>query len=333
MKKLILFLVLIETIIIFSQGLSIYSKRKVLGQKISVSPLLKENLITNSKSALKYFYEPKPNSIQTQKLDWLNYQPGYTATQTINEDGLNNKENYTVEKPKDTFRIITLGDSFTFGQNVNTANNYPSQLENLLNQNNTCKNIKKFEVLNLGVPGYDIHYTVERYKLRGQKYNPDLVLWLLISDDLLRVDELLIPKAKSYREQLKATGQFDALLKQGKFYSDTVKARQDTISELGGKDNVLMLQKEYLQQMNDLFKNPLIVFTIKSFKSFEEKNKNLLEEFVRTRKNSSFYSSTVNLNKQDDTSLPDGHPTKKGHQLISAEMFNYLKDNNIIPCQ
>ena len=49
-----------------------------------------------------------------------------------------------------TFNILCLGDSFTYGWGVETAYSYPKQLEGMLNNGNL---IRRFNVINLAVPG------------------------------------------------------------------------------------------------------------------------------------------------------------------------------------
>ena len=45
---------------------------------------------------------------------------------------LRRDDEFEVEKPKDTFRVISVGDSFTFGWGVANDETYPQQLEELL---------------------------------------------------------------------------------------------------------------------------------------------------------------------------------------------------------
>ena len=49
-----------------------------------------------------------------------------------NTKGLRDRE-YNSKKPKNTFRILVLGDSFTFGSCVEENETYPKVLENFLN--------------------------------------------------------------------------------------------------------------------------------------------------------------------------------------------------------
>jgi hypothetical protein len=71
-------------------------------------------------------------------------------TISINTLGLRHQELGT--PTEGTKRIIVLGDSFTFGENVNDKALFSTQLENRLNSNSGAGT--KYEVVNTGVPGY-----------------------------------------------------------------------------------------------------------------------------------------------------------------------------------
>lgn len=71
------------------------------------------------------------------------------------------------------YRILGLGDSFTFGQGVKDADTYLRQLEVLLQARYPRK---FFQTINLGVPGYN---TAQEYQMllhRGLAYKPDLII-------------------------------------------------------------------------------------------------------------------------------------------------------------
>lgn len=89
----------------------------------------------------------------------------------INDDGYRDRK-YPLTAGKDTFRIIALGDSVTFGSSKNVEDTYSKVLENLLND----RYHKKIEVLNFGVSGYTTLQEVTLMKLKGMKYKPNLVL-------------------------------------------------------------------------------------------------------------------------------------------------------------
>lgn len=100
---------------------------------------------------------------------------------SINHGGFRGRET-PIEKPESVFRIVAIGDSVTFGIAVEQAAAYPGQLERLLN---LCavEGGPTFEVLNLGVTGYNITQVVERLRVLGLAYQPDLILYGYVLND------------------------------------------------------------------------------------------------------------------------------------------------------
>jgi hypothetical protein len=107
-------------------------------------------------------YELKPNA----KLNMGNY------VISINSDGFRDKE-YSYQKQKNMYRIIVIGDSVTFAKSFRLQDTLPKILEAKLNT--SCPG-KKFEVLNMGTEGYNSIQELEYLKIKGLKYNPDLVI-------------------------------------------------------------------------------------------------------------------------------------------------------------
>ncbi len=314
----------IVSIIVFSiPAFIILNKYKNPPQSIAV---INNNDIVSSPSAnLKYFYEPKPNTKQGSNM------PGMVSTQTINSDSLNERFEYTTAKPENTFRIITLGDSFTFGQYVDTKDNWPEKLEDMLNLNLKCKNIKKFEVINLGVYGYDAQYEVERFKKRGEKYNPDLVIWYFT--DLLRYNERI---RDNYTKSVSA------------FKDSNPNASQTTISQKGielfkegannsinelGKTAILNFQRNQIEQFRQYYKGKVL---IAAYSWLDSEARSLLIN-AATENNFSYVDRMRVIKKMGgDFSYaevnPNGHPNPKGHKIIAEDLFKYLEENKLIPC-
>jgi hypothetical protein len=94
-----------------------------------------------------------------------------------NARGLRGRRDYAYDKPPGVFRIVVLGDSFTFGEEVGDEDAYPHRLEALL---------PGVEVLNLGVHGYGHDQMFLYLKEEGIRYHPDLVLLGFLSDDMVR---------------------------------------------------------------------------------------------------------------------------------------------------
>jgi lysophospholipase L1-like esterase len=80
---------------------------------------------------------------------------------------------FAERKAPGTFRILCLGDSWTFGANVAQRDTYPRQLERLLAERHPGA---RFEVLNLGVLGYSSFQGKELLRLRAIDWEPDAVV-------------------------------------------------------------------------------------------------------------------------------------------------------------
>lgn len=79
------------------------------------------------------------------------------------------------------YRILLLGDEKTFGWGVAEEKTYAHRLQKTFDDHF----IGKFEVINAGVPGYDLEMTakyLDRYCLR---FNPDVICILIGADDVV----------------------------------------------------------------------------------------------------------------------------------------------------
>lgn len=90
----------------------------------------------------------------------------------VNAQGFRGRE-VEREKPADTFRIVCLGDSQTFGNGVGDEETWPHALETALREAHPGRAI---EVMNCGVGGYETEQEVAYLELRLLDYAPDLVV-------------------------------------------------------------------------------------------------------------------------------------------------------------
>ncbi len=99
------------------------------------------------------------------------------ARVSTNSRGIRGTREHAFLKSRDRLRIVTLGDSFTFGEEVSDGENFPSYLETL---------VPAAEVINMGVGGYG-HDQISLYLEReGVKYGPDLIVLGFIAEDIER---------------------------------------------------------------------------------------------------------------------------------------------------
>lgn len=324
-KRIIFYFIILQIFIVSFLFLQIGQKRGKVS-RVSLNPISNNIIISSHSGNLNFFYEPKQNIVEEKSLDWMGKDYDYKVKYKINADTFNQVANYTVKKPKDTFRIVTLGDSFTFGENINTEDNYPSQLQNILN--NSCSRKIQFQVLNLGVMGYDFQYSVNRFRLRGVKYQPDLVIWHIIGDDFQRINELLVPLESKYNKEMHLTGEYDKLIKQGNYYPAWSKARDEIITKMGGENELLRQNQRYIEEIYRYY-NKKIVFSL--LLNYPEKYTSILKIIAKLHTSTFIFGGITNI-YQTNAFLPDYHPNKKGYKIIAEDTFNYLRDSKLIPC-
>lgn len=105
----------------------------------------------------------------------------------INSLGFRDRE-FTLNKSRDTIRILTLGDSFTYGWGVSQEDTWPKVLEKLSRKEFSNK---KIEVLNLGIPGYDIWNVANLISKRVIKFDYDILLISFIENDVVPEKSIL----------------------------------------------------------------------------------------------------------------------------------------------
>ncbi len=100
----------------------------------------------------------------------------------ISTAGLRDRE-FAIPKPGGTFRIAVLGDSVTASFGLSRWQTYPKQLESLLEK--YASGDTRYEVLNLGVVGYNAPQAVASLRARAKAFDPDRVIYGYVLNDPL----------------------------------------------------------------------------------------------------------------------------------------------------
>ena len=109
-----------------------------------------------------------------------------------NSLGFRDTREYSLAKPPGTFRIIVLGDSVTFGHGALYETSYPYLLEQRLRE---WRPDVKWEVWNLGVPGYNTAQELAYLNEIGERYAPDLVIVGFFLNDFTGFEPVARPGA------------------------------------------------------------------------------------------------------------------------------------------
>lgn len=295
---------------------------------LSVNPLTSKIITMSPKDRLHNFYTLPSNSVQQEHISWLPQPVSYS----FNNDGLHDRYNYKPAKPADRFRIITLGDSFVFGLWVNTAQNFSEVFEDQLNSGQHCSAVTKFEVINLGVPGFDLIYAAQRYKDLGTKYTPDLIIWFMRDENMFLNADRYHDLSSQYKKELEADKSSQGTkiamdisieasgLAYKKIIDDFQRATADQQNEL------LQLETASLYELRKIFNGPILVM---SDTSIPKRYQQLIETFIRSSDN--VYYAPVEIT---ETFHPyDYHPSAKGHADIAAQLLKNLTTKSLIPCK
>lgn len=117
----------------------------------------------------------------TTGLPFLNYG-GVPGVNGVNTRGFRNPDREH-PKPEGVYRILALGGSTTYGQDVTWDEAYPMQLERALREEYGYENV---EVINGGYPNYDTMNSLVNLQTRGLEQEPDLVLLYQGYNDMVR---------------------------------------------------------------------------------------------------------------------------------------------------
>jgi hypothetical protein len=165
------------------------SRLVALGLGIGASALIGEVAVRALKVAprnLVVFRENfrlSPNPV----LRW-EFVPGSPdGKDVISRAGLRDRE-FEVPKPPGVFRILMIGDSVTSALYVPRQQTIPKLLEDLLRRHAAATGHPTYEVVNLGVTGYNATQVVESLRERGASFEPNLVIYNYVLNDPLPTD-------------------------------------------------------------------------------------------------------------------------------------------------
>lgn len=273
----------------------------------------------------------------------------------INSKGMRDYE-FPYEKPQDTYRVVVLGDSVTFGYNIHMDDSYPKQLERLLNENNK----EKYEVINLGVGAYNTWQEFQLLKNEGLKYNPDLIIFGFLFNDLIKDERFIFRNFTiDYSEEKSCKITYTNIKLPCKVISFLRNIRVLTFSKYR-LNNILQYKKglDYYQNLyynehsvkdfDEIFanisklsedKNIPILFVIFPLivKDYNKYEYNSLHEDMRIelKKYNLKYIDLLDAylnskNKLYLAKLDMAHPNTEGHNITARVIYEYLIKEELI---
>ncbi len=119
--------------------------------------------------------DPRPYVLKeknTIRFEGLHVSLAEPVTWVINDQGI--RAEHSIPPDSEKFRVATYGDSETFGWSVDFDDTFQRQME-MIDTN--------VEVINFGVPGYNVTNVADTIEQTALKYHPDLIIYLIHKND------------------------------------------------------------------------------------------------------------------------------------------------------
>lgn len=137
--------------------------------------LLEPQMVAEYSPTLKWTLKPNQNAFTID------------APVSTNSHGFRGSE-VAVPKPPRVFRIVLLGDSITFGLGTRLEAMYATKLQAALDARHGTG---RFEIINMGVPGYNTRQELIALKAKGLEFEPDLAVVEFYWNDIIDNDRPL----------------------------------------------------------------------------------------------------------------------------------------------
>lgn len=166
--------VLSNFLIVFLSFLLTLAAIELMLRLIDYNPL--GGLLQNEERAV--FIRPSSNPERIFEATPNTSGKGWGTEVSINSSGFRGHD-YTQEKPAGVYRVVVIGDSIAFGNNLPPESNFPAVLEQMFA--NAGKHV---EVLNLSLGGYDTPQEVATLEQIGLQFKPDMVVVAYCINDI-----------------------------------------------------------------------------------------------------------------------------------------------------
>ena len=270
------------------------------------------------------WYELKPNLDDLFKMQKIK----------TNRQGLRDKE-YAIEKPKNTFRVAVIGDSYTFGDGVSMEEAYHSVTETQLN---LLSDSIQFEFINFGIAGYDLLNYLGVIEKKALEYNPDLILIGFCGNN---DDDL--PEKRQYTERFTKFKYTDyrffirnfQLVRTVANFIGMQKRKKNEINKNEKHFRKVAFVKDMFSQFNKIkkeYKTPILVYYLSMNDADPEKAK-MINELCK-KNNLEFVDSSPIVSKINDISEywfhpTDHHPNAAMHQLYADILLKSFVSINL----
>ncbi len=241
------------------------------------------------------------------------------------------------KKPKNTKRILLIGDSVTLGWGVNQSDIYSEVLESMLNQKSaTSGSATRYEVLNAAVGNYNTEMEVKMLR-RYLFLEPDAIVIGFFPNDGEKTKIIKPGLSYELKKRLYLYPFFWDKLTKIKFAlskQQISQIHQYYTEEYGGRERIEKSFQE-LKQISTEQKIPVYIVIIPSFyNEFDNYDLGYVHQFIEDQCLQNGFTCIDTLEKFKNYKLPevivsaeDAHPNTRGHHLIAEKTFEVMKND------
>ncbi len=248
---------------------------------------------------------------------------------------------YPFEKEHGVFRILALGDSFTYGLGVKANESWPTQLEKKLNS----RGAQRYEVINAGFPGVGTGRQYGYLVRTGLMYDPDIVVLSYYMNDAGKnpyiLQGIIDEKMVSYSRGEKSSYllyEIERILKRRAVLKEST---EEFTKGYFDKNDRWELSKEKLVEMNEECETRGVDFIVIMYPALYELNDDYPFETVydtvmayNAEKGIDSFDTFPSFKGLDYPGLwvsrRDIHPNSKANDIYSSAVFNILISNNYL---
>ncbi len=319
------------------------------------TPEIKNSQASKADSAQvsQYIYHSSPwyfpHAVKSTNMQFIlePFSEDYEFNAKHNSHGFRTPE-YTIAHPPATFRIVIIGDSYTWGQGVKPEETFSCQLNELFKKKYPNQNVS-IEVIALGVCGSRFIDNFIRLQTHAQSLNPDLVIFQFLQNDIEYYHQSKYYLSNSSVRYLSEGSFLSGLLKKISMKTNYEKIQKQLYNPESFEwkyftSSLKALQKWSEQQEIDLF-----------FLSFPElhrykNSRSFLNKYIKSSSIDRFQESAIaeiskkgfNVLALNDAykkhtgdhnlfvSKTDSHPNAFAHKIVADALFNYIIENNYL---
>ena len=233
----------------------------------------------------------------------------------INSQGLRSDQNIS-NKSNSKFRIATYGDSETFGWSVDLQDTWQQQMQD---------RDQSIEVINLGVPGYNIDSIATHVEKTLSTIQPDMAIYLFNKNDVYKSLSYHPQWSKSYLYLIINMGLYQLKAKQRKEWRNSAKGAEYFRTHLHRIINVCKQQNIPLL---------LAVQHWKYINVFPAELQN--DQSSKASGNSGNVSAVQTINVEnaiEEFPRRDAHMTEPAHAALANVFCDYISNGTINRCR